>query len=77
VPDLDRGAQAEDEGLRHSLLTLLASEGIDLEALRQIAGHKRIATTFELYVHATRKHHGAVRAVVRPFLGADALPEAG
>jgi integrase len=63
-------------GLRHSLLTLLASEGIDLDALRQIAGHKQISTTFDLYVHATRKHHRAVRAVVRPFLGAGGLPTA-
>jgi integrase len=56
---------------------LLASEGIDLDALRQIAGHKHISTTFDLYVHANRKHHGAVRAVVRPFIGDAAMPAAG
>lgn len=57
-------------GLRHSLLTLLASEGVDLEALRNIAGHKRIQTTYDLYVHVTRKHHPAVRAAVKSFVQA-------
>ncbi|WP_432983327.1 tyrosine-type recombinase/integrase [Dactylosporangium sp. CA-233914] len=57
-------------GLRHSLLTLLASEGVDLEALRNIAGHKRIQTTYDLYVHVTRKHHPAVRAAVTSFVQA-------
>jgi site-specific recombinase XerD len=33
--------------LRHSLLTLLATEGVNLAALREMAGHKRISTTFK------------------------------
>jgi integrase len=56
--------------LRHSLLTLLATEGINLAALREMAGHKRISTTFNVYVHATRKHHPTVRAMVAPFMTA-------
>jgi integrase len=55
-------------GLRHSLLTLLATEGIDLDALRQIAGHKHISTTYDLYVHSSRKHDAAVKAVVGSFV---------
>ena len=56
-------------GLRHSMLTLLATEGVDLEALRQMAGHKHISTTFDVYVHATRKHHDPVRRIVTDFFG--------
>lgn len=63
-------------GLRHSLLTLLATEGIDLEGLRQIAGHKRISTTFDVYVHHTRKHHEPVKKVVTGFFGTGLLPHA-
>jgi integrase len=56
-------------GLRHSLLTWLASEGVDLTALRQIAGHKRVSTTFDIYVHNTRKHHPKVKAAVSDLVG--------
>jgi hypothetical protein len=54
-------------GLRHSMLTHLASEGIDLGALNLMAGHKRILTTYDIYVHATNKHHPAVRELIEPF----------
>jgi site-specific recombinase XerD len=56
-------------GLRHSMLTLLATEGVDLAALREMAGHKSITTTFDVYVHSTRKHHEPVRQIVGDFLG--------
>ncbi|WP_167517314.1 tyrosine-type recombinase/integrase [Micromonospora orduensis] len=32
-------------GMRHSLLTLLATEGVDLAALRTMAGHTSVTTT--------------------------------
>lgn len=64
-------------GLRHSLLTLLATEGVDLAALQQIAGHKRISTTFDVYVHATSKHHDPVRKIVTGFVGNAAVPGTG
>ncbi|WP_247663864.1 tyrosine-type recombinase/integrase [Micromonospora sp. U21] len=52
-------------GLRHSLLTLLATEGVDLAALRTVAGHASVTTTMNVYVHATRRHHEPVRQIVR------------
>lgn len=60
-------------GLRHSLLTLLATEGVDLAALRTMAGHGSVTTTMNVYVHATRRHHEPVRRIVGDFLGVDAL----
>lgn len=51
-------------GLRHSLLTWLASEGIDLMTLRTIAGHKKVSTTFDIYIHSTRRHHAKVKDAV-------------
>jgi integrase len=60
-------------GLRHSLLTLLATEGVDLAALRTMAGHASVTTTMNVYVHATRRHHEPVRQIVGDFLGVDAL----
>ena len=56
-------------GLRHSLLTWLASEGIDLMTLRTIAGHKRVSTTFDIYVHSTRRHHAQVKDAVTNLVG--------
>ncbi len=56
-------------GFRHSLLTWLASEGVNLIALRTIAGHKNVSTTFNFYVHNTRKHHPQVKAVVDDLVG--------
>ncbi|MEV5768826.1 tyrosine-type recombinase/integrase [Micromonospora sp. NPDC052213] len=40
-------------GLRYSLLTLLATEGVDLAALRTMAGHASVTTTMNVYVHTT------------------------
>ncbi|MEU8158770.1 tyrosine-type recombinase/integrase [Micromonospora parva] len=59
-------------GLRQSLLTLLAAEGVDLAALRTMAGHASVTTTMNVYVHA-RRHHGPVRRIVGYFLGVDEL----
>ncbi len=57
-------------GLRHFfLLTWLASEGVNLIALRTIAGHKNVSTTFNFYVHNTRRHHPQVKAVVDDLVG--------
>lgn len=56
-------------GLRHSLLTWLASEGVDLMTLRTIAGHKRVSTTFDIYVHSTRRHHATVKEAVSGLVG--------
>jgi integrase len=56
-------------GLRHSLLTWLASEGVDLMTLRTIAGHKRVSTTFDIYVHSTRRHHPKVKETVSDLVG--------
>ncbi|MFI7283413.1 tyrosine-type recombinase/integrase [Micromonospora chersina] len=64
-------------GLRHSLLTLLATEGVDLAALRTMAGHASVTTTMNVYVHATRRHHEPVRQIVGDFLGVDELAAAG
>ncbi|SCG15478.1 Site-specific recombinase XerD [Micromonospora echinofusca] len=64
-------------GLRHSLLTLLATEGVDLAALRTMAGHASVTTTMNVYVHATRRHHEPVRQIVGDFLGIDELAAAG
>ncbi|WP_433616746.1 tyrosine-type recombinase/integrase [Dactylosporangium sp. CA-139114] len=55
-------------GLRASLLTWLASEGIDLEALRNIAGHKHVTTTYKFYVKQTTRHFAAVKAAVSPLV---------
>ncbi|MFG3602666.1 tyrosine-type recombinase/integrase [Micromonospora chersina] len=63
-------------GLRHSLLTLLATEGVDLAALRTMAGHASVTTTMNVYVHATRRHHEPVRQIVGGFLGVDELTAA-
>lgn len=64
-------------GLRHSMLTLLATEGVDLAALKTMAGHKSVTTTLNVYVHATRKHHEPVRRIVGGFLGVDKLSTVG
>ncbi|SCL26956.1 Site-specific recombinase XerD [Micromonospora rhizosphaerae] len=64
-------------GLRHSLLTLLATEGVDLAALRTMAGHASVTTTMNVYVHATRRHHEPVRQIVGDFLGVEKLAAAG
>ncbi|MFI2650707.1 tyrosine-type recombinase/integrase [Micromonospora fulviviridis] len=64
-------------GLRHSLLMLLATEGVDLAALRTMAGHASVTTTMNVYVHATRRHHEPVRQIVGGFLGVDELTAAG
>jgi hypothetical protein len=39
-----------------------------LSQLKAIAGHKRIATTVDIYVHPGRKHHPVVRRMVQPFV---------
>ena len=46
--------------LRHSLLTRLADEGLELSTLAQIAGHKP-GTTYAMYVHPTRRNHRRAR----------------
>ncbi|WP_233624420.1 site-specific integrase [Actinoplanes sp. ATCC 53533] len=61
-------------GLRHSLLTWLASEGVDLMTLRTIAGHKRVSTTFDIYVHSTRRHHPKVKEAVSGLVGLEVGP---
>lgn len=61
-------------GLRHSLLTWLASEGVDLMTLRTIAGHKRVSTTFDIYVHSTRRHHPRVKEAVSGLVGREVGP---
>jgi integrase len=61
-------------GLRHSVLTWLASEGIDLTTLRTIADHKRVSTTFDIYVHSTRKHHPQVKKAVSELVGTELGP---
>ena len=58
-------------GLRHSLLTWLASEDVDVATLQRVAGHKRAGTTFDIYVHGTRKHHGKVKDAVTGLVGAE------
>jgi integrase len=57
-------------GLRHSLLTLLANEGLELSALKGVAGHAQVSTTMDVYVHATTSHHEPVRRIVGGFLDA-------
>ena len=61
-------------GLRHSLLTWLASEDIDLATLKSVAGHKKVSTTFDIYVHGTRKHHPKVKKAVTEFVGTELGP---
>ncbi|AGL16096.1 tyrosine-type recombinase/integrase [Actinoplanes sp. N902-109] len=61
-------------GLRHSLLTWLASEGVDPMTLRTIAGHKRVSTTFDIYVHSTRRHHPKVKEAVSGLVGLEVGP---
>lgn len=39
--------------LRHTCLTLLLQQGVDLVTLKQIAGHENISTT-EIYLHVTQ-----------------------
>ncbi|MGI5151318.1 tyrosine-type recombinase/integrase [Plantactinospora sp. CA-294935] len=57
-------------GLRHSLLTLLANGGLELPGLTNVAGHKQVSTTMDLYVHETTAHHEPVRRIVGGFLEA-------
>ncbi|MEU8333371.1 tyrosine-type recombinase/integrase [Micromonospora sp. NPDC048839] len=57
-------------GLRHSLLTLLANEGLELSSLTHVAGHRQVSTTMDVYVHSTRTHHEPVRRIVGGFLEA-------
>ena len=40
--------------LRHTCLTLLLQEGVDLVTLKEIAGHEHLSTT-EIYLHVTQK----------------------
>ncbi|HEY0700820.1 MAG TPA: tyrosine-type recombinase/integrase [Micromonospora sp.] len=57
-------------GLRHSLLTLLANEGLELAGLTNLAGHAQVSTTMDVYVHNTTAHHEPVRRIVGGFLEA-------
>jgi site-specific recombinase XerD len=62
------GVRLQMYGLRHSILTLLGSNDVDLVALRLMAGHKKFTTTYDLYVHTTRRHYPAVKATTATFL---------
>ncbi len=44
IPLPPQGKRMTMYGLRHSLLTWLPSEGVDLMTLRMIAGHKCVST---------------------------------
>ncbi|MET8352698.1 tyrosine-type recombinase/integrase [Micromonospora sp. NPDC005206] len=55
-------------GLRHSLLTLLANQGLELAGLTHLAGHAQVSTTMDVYVHSTTAHHEPVRRIVGGFL---------
>jgi Site-specific recombinase XerD len=55
-------------GLRHSLLTLLATEGLELAGLTHLAGHAQVSTTMDVYAHGTTAHHEPVRRIVGGFL---------
>ncbi|GAA3448443.1 tyrosine-type recombinase/integrase [Dactylosporangium matsuzakiense] len=54
-------------GLRATLLTWLSSE-VDLETLRNIAGHKEVITTYKFYVKNNTRQFGAVKAAVTPLV---------
>jgi integrase len=57
-------------GLRHSLLTLLANNGLELPGLKNLAGHAQVSTTMDIYVHETTAHHEPARQIVGGFLEA-------
>ena len=41
---------ATAHALRHTYLTMLAGEGVDLKTLQTIAGHSSFKTTMDIYV---------------------------
>ena len=41
--------------LRHTYLTILASEGVDPKTLQTIADHANIQTTLNIYAHVTKQ----------------------
>jgi integrase len=62
------GVRLQMYSLRHSILTLLGSSNIDLNTLRVVAGHKKVSTTFNFYIHPTTRHFAHVRAVTSSFV---------
>ncbi|MFG1918183.1 hypothetical protein [Micromonospora sp. NPDC048898] len=57
-------------GLRHSLLTPLANEGLELAALKGVARRAQMETTTDVYGHGTTRHHEPVRRIVGGLLEA-------
>ncbi len=60
IPLPPQGKRMTMYGLRHSLLTWLPSEGVDLMTLRTIAGHKCVST---------RRYHSKVKKAVSGLIG--------
>lgn len=66
VADLVRhaGAGLRFHDLRHAYATWLISDGVPVNVVQRVMGHASASTTLNLYVHPSRDHDDAVRAVL-------------
>lgn len=60
-------------GLRHMLATILIEQGVSLEKISKLMGHKSVATTFEIYceiMEAKKEIAKTIDSVMDPAIGA-------
>ena len=80
VPGALRAAQIKDfrfHDLRHTFASRLAMEGIDLNTIRELMGHKTMAMT-QRYSHLSPGHRRtAIERLVTRLTTAESVPAAG
>lgn len=60
-------------GLRHMFATILIEQGVSLEKISKLMGHKSVATTFEIYcgiMEAKKEIAKTIDSVMDPAIGA-------
>ncbi|GIE28924.1 hypothetical protein Ait01nite_019690 [Actinoplanes italicus] len=54
--------------LRHSLLTMLADQGVDPKVMQHMAGHESVKTLYDNYIHPTQAQRQAAAAAIGTLL---------